>query len=172
MNYVIYDAETKRPCDEVGWDNYTDMGIQCIVTYDYHRQRWDLWQDQDKLTFIDRYWLQPNVRMVGFNTYNFDIPLIEACWAQSNSDNICKDLFQCKHFDIRNEYLEKTAEKKGILDTFARLNHYTNLEYLPSNIYGHCLEDVRITKFLFDKILAEGQLNTPAGIIHFNVRYL
>jgi hypothetical protein len=164
-NICVFDIEIKRPINECtnGWKSLDEMGVACLVMYDYKSMRYRVFDDHNMSEAMER--LCEAELCVGFNTKNFDAALLEATYGKLPPPGLT-------HFDILREIwvalgldpdnfnpkthggyklddvawdtikMKKTlsGEQAPILYQLGRL----------AEVIDYCLEDVRIEKTLFE----------------------
>lgn len=181
---LIFDAEIigairdkKRPPIEgiryaQGWRDYGGMGVSCVCTYDVDYAKYQVYC-QDNFGDLQLAFDEADF-IVGYNSVGFDVPLLVA--AELNLAGIA-------HYDI----LAAIWTAHGLTSTFQFPSHlgFSLDNMLQANFPGfkksgdgamapvwwqqgkfgkvisYCLDDVRLTKMLFDKILHYGTLMSP-----------
>ena len=152
-----------------GWGDHKNMGISVLCAYDYKEDRYRVFTEDNKEEFIEL--THERSPLVGFNNISFDNKVIEACWGMLIPPDQC--------FDILRE-VWAAAKVSGVnghkghgLDACCAANfgiHKTHngalapIDWQRGNIgivIDYCLHDVRMTKLLLDKIIAEGQITSP-----------
>lgn len=157
-----------------GWHDHAHMGITVLGCYDYLEDRYRVFCDDNK----DEFKLLVANRVplcVGFNNIPFDNQvLVHTPGWHSPNDTMCYDL------------LRQTWEAAGLRPTFASATHggfgldamcETNFGTKKSGngalapvdwqqgrtgkVIDYCLNDVRLTKQLFDAVLAGAWIKNP-----------
>lgn len=181
---LIYDIEIKKAicakndarqngieyCE--GWHDHANMGIACIGAYDYTEDRYRLFMDDNMEDFF--HLCDAHDLLVGFNSIAFDNAVINAHEPHLSDPS--------KWYDILVELWAaagcgpkfNASTHLGFgLDAVCKANFGTRKSghgaLAPVDFqrghYGHlidyCLNDVRLTKQVFDKILACGTLQDP-----------
>lgn len=159
-NIIVYDIETKRAFDEVGGrEAFTKLGISVLGAYDYSEDTYTVFEEAELGRFAKRLELKP--LLVGFNSRRFDTPILQTY--------VRFDLKSLPQLDIM-EQLVKALGHRVSLDSVARatlgrtklgsgldaLKYYRNGEM--DKLKSYCLEDVRITKEVFEYGAAHGEL--------------
>ena len=186
MNTIIYDIEIAKAipspnsyCEKgikycSGWADHARMGISVICCYDYQYDRYRVFCDDNKEEFMalvnDR-----GPLCVGFNNIPFDNAVIAATpgWLAPN-DAMCYDLL--REIWIASG-LEPTFNRKthgGVgLAAVCEKNFNTsksgNGALAPvdwqrgkyGTVIDYCLNDIRLTKQLFDLVLAGKPVINP-----------
>jgi hypothetical protein len=83
---AVFDAEIKKRIEDCsrGWQSHDEMGISCLVLFDYATMRYRVFDDRnaDEAESI----LYNYDWVVGFNTVGFDWKLVRASWPQAIKD--------------------------------------------------------------------------------------
>jgi len=185
MNALIYDIEIKRaipPRDGplelgiqycAGWHDHANMGISVIGAYDYAIGRYRVFCDDNKAEFFEA--MESADLLVSFNGLGFDDKVIRACWFSAFHPG-------AKSYDLLNEIWHAA----GLEPTF---NYHTHSGYgldamCEANFgrrktgngalapvlwqqgkigatIGYCLNDITLTKMLFDRALLGEPLVSP-----------
>lgn len=159
-NIIVYDLETKYAFDEVGGrEAFEKLGISCLGSYDYTTAAYTVYEEAELPHFLER--LQQKPLLVGFNNRRFDTPILQA-YARF-------DLGVLPQLDIMEE-LVKVLGHRVSLDSVAQatldrgktgsgldaLRLYKNGEM--EKLKSYCLEDVKITRALYEYGAAHGEL--------------
>ena len=168
---VVMDVETQNGPDDVpgGWGNVAAFKCSCVVTgteqalpptsgakEEATYQTW--WEDQ--IPELIRY-LQQHDRIVGFNIKRFDYGVLSAYGDVGLLNHKTVDILEMIHaklgFRISLQSLANTNLGSSKLGTgvdaikWWRAGDFSSLE-------SYCREDVKITRMLYHKILADGYL--------------
>ena len=152
-----------------GWKDHANMGVSVICAYDYETDRYRVFCRDNWSAFADL--AAKSKPLVGFNSLAFDDQVVRHA-----------DLLVCTEYDLLVE-LWKAAGLGGAfeypshigfgLDAAAKANGVgqktgyggTAPVYWQQGKIGdvidYCLEDVRLTKRLLDKVLRSGTLADP-----------
>jgi len=176
--YLVFDLEIKnaiptnreprvrgvRYCR--GWEDYAGMGIATVCAYDYVEQRFRVFTDSNKEDFFSLLDGFPPRKLVSFNGKHFDVRVVEACWEYNLSRFI--------HYDLLALLVEKVGERKGrTLEKCAQANLQVGkvmegkmapVEWQTGSkarVIDYCLDDVRLTTLLWEKVLKDGGLIDP-----------
>ena len=160
-----------------GWNDHKGMGISVIGWYDYRTDTWghhigdDNHPDSNLIDFQKL--VQGADLMVGFNNINFDNKVCRAAGI---------NIFDEKSYDILREiwyavglsdiFDPKTHGGYG-LDACAQLNlglsktgngalaPYWWQDGKYQQVIDYCMNDVKVTKMLLDKIFQQGGIKVP-----------
>lgn len=156
-----------------GWTDYAGMGISCICAYDYTEDRYRVFTKDNFIDFIDLAIIKDT--LIGFNNINFDNKVIGACLnfniKQANCFDILRKIWMSAGHD-ENKFSPATHGNYG-LDAMCKANF--NIQKLGNgalspilwqqgktgSVIDYCLNDVRMTKKLCDKIMSHGFLDDP-----------
>jgi hypothetical protein len=164
MRKIVFDIETRNIFQDVGSNNPADLDISVVGIYDYERDRYDTFLQEE----LPRLWpiLETADLLIGFNNEHFDTPLLDKYYPGHIS--------KIKNVDILKE-MQKSAGRRMKLDQIAEgtlgLNKSGNgLDAYMwwksgeiEKIKKYCLEDVRITKEIYDYALANSKLFFKEG---------
>lgn len=176
--YFVFDLEIKnaiptnreprvqgvRYCE--GWEDYAGMGVAVLCAYDYVEQRFRVFMDSNKEDFFSLLGSFPPRNLVSFNGKGFDVQVVKACWGY--------DLSRFVHYDILELIVRETGDRRGrTLQRCAQANlrvgkvmegRLAPVEWQmgrKAKVIDYCLDDVRLTTLLWEKILREGGLIDP-----------
>jgi len=154
-----------------GWDDHENMGISVLCAYDYATDRFRVFTAENLLEFEE---LAANrIPLVGFNNIRFDNKVIRANGikiADMASYDLLREMWNAARLDPDKFSpshggfsLDKTAEvnlghKKTGSGELAPVLWQENR---IGEVIDYCLEDVRLTRNLFDRILDQGYLRNP-----------
>lgn len=184
MKALIYDIEIvnavpgKEPringikyC--AGWNDHTNMGVSVIGAYDYHEDRYRVFCADAFDQFAE---LAANRLCVGFNSIKFDNAVIAACGIRVIPDSDSYDLLREMwiaagigngdpfNFKLHGGYgLDATCERN--FGTKKTGNGALAPVLWQQGKYGqvidYCLNDVKLTKQLFDRVLERQSIISP-----------
>ncbi len=163
MDKIVIDIETKNSFADVGGQaNLRDLQVSFVGIYSYNQDKYlSFYEHQmDELSAF----LQKVGLVIGFSINRFDIPVLEK--------HLKFDPFALKRLDLLEE-IELAHGKRIGLDILAKTNlgigktHHSleaitlynegNLEELKN----YCLNDVKITKDLYELATKQGHLLVP-----------
>ena len=169
MRRIVWDCETKNSPTKVGWQNFQSMGVQMCCIYDYELDEYRVYTDENKDEFLELYYHNWKVVLIGYNSKQFDKNLIDKCWRDPVQQT------HASHFDIYHEICVANSNRfsKGKLDDVARLTigenklpiDFSNASFVHK--LNYCLRDVWVTKRLFDYVLRHKGVVTPEGFCRF-----
>ena len=168
MRKIVFDVETKNIFQDVGSNDPTDLDISIVGLYDYVTNKYESFLQEE----FPKMWLllQKADLLITFNGDHFDIPLLNKYFRESGSGDLTKirslDLLK----EIRNSYgrrmkLDQIAE--GTLGMNKSGNGLEAVAWWRSGeidkIRKYCLDDVRITKDVYDYALKNKKLMFKEG---------
>ena len=163
-----------------GWRDFSNMGVSVIGAYDYLTDRYRVFCQDNFYEFADRI-SDPDCVVVSFNGHQFDKPLLDASGLPAMAG--LEEFELAYHYDILRELWKSLGHDP---DVFTQETHSgCGLEACCQANFGlkktgsgasapidwqrgrigkvidYCLNDVRLTKRLFDRIMGEGFLINP-----------
>lgn len=164
MRKIVFDIETKNEFREVGSADPAALDISVVGIYDSETDKSQCFVEEE---FVE---LWPIIEkadlLIGFNSEHFDIPLLNKYYAG--------DLTKIHSLDILKE-VRKSIGRRVKLDqiaegTLGRKKSGHGLEAITwwkrgeiEKIKKYCLDDVQITKDIYDYALAHQELKFKEG---------
>jgi DEAD/DEAH box helicase domain-containing protein len=159
---VIIDIETKNTFFDVGRDNFSGLEISLVGLYSYKEDKYFTFEENE----IDKAgeYLKNSELIVGFAITRFDLPVM--------AKHYDFDLFSIPRIDILDEIEELTGKRIG-LDLLAQTNlgvGKTGHGLEAASLYKegkidelkkYCINDVKITRELYDLAKSQGHLMVP-----------
>lgn len=167
MRKIIFDIETRDFFQETGSNDPASLSIAVVCTYDSSRDVYESFYEEE----LPRLWpiLEKADLLIGFNSDHFDIPILNKYYQG--------DLSKIKSIDLLKE-VKKSLGRRIKLDTLAEatLGRKKTADGLTASrwwkigkkeeVKNYCIEDVKITKEIYDYARANGVLKyKDAGII-------
>lgn len=154
---IILDLETKYTFRE--YDDPKKLGVSVLAIYDYKDQQGKVYLEKDipKLFSI----LEHSSYIIGFNVKNFDLPVLQYYYPGK--------LERLSTFDILDDIRVKIGRRLALNDIImATLNKKKSghglmaIDYYKENkweeLKKYCLDDVLLTKELFDFGAEKGEI--------------
>ncbi len=171
MKKIVFDIETKNIFSEVGSTNPADLDLSLIAIYDYEKDEYSSYLEDE----LSKLWpiLEKADMLIGFNSDHFDIPLLNKYYPG--------DLTKIKSLDLLKETRDSIG-KRFKLDNFAKTTLGkgkigNGLEALVwwkngdvEKVRKYCIEDVRITKDLYEYALKNKHLKCFDGVGNIEVK--
>ena len=159
-NIVVFDIETKDSFSDVGGrDLFEKLSISVVGIYDYGTDEFVVYEEKEFKKLADRLSRKP--LLVGFNSRRFDTPILQKY--------IPFDLKKLPQLDILEE-ISKALGHRVALDSIARATlgsgkSGSGLEAIKlwregrmEELKRYCLDDVRITRDIFEYGAENGEL--------------
>lgn len=154
MRKIFFDIETKNTFEEVGSTESSALDMSVVCIYDTAVGDFESFMEAD----LPKLWpkMEAADAIIGFNSDHFDIPILNKYYAG--------DLTKIKSIDLMKE-VKKSLGRRIKLDTLAEATLGKNksghgLDAIIwwqngeiDKIIKYCIEDVRITKELYDYML-------------------
>lgn len=165
MNELVFDIETKNSFADVGGrDNLKKLEVSVIGAYSYKEDEYFFFTENE-LSVFGELARQADI-LVGFSSKRFDVPILEKYF----NFNIAA----LPHFDILEE-IEGALGRRVGLDILARANlpgaegkSASGMDAIAfyrrgemDKLKEYCLQDVKVTKDVFDLIRSQGYLWIP-----------
>ncbi len=165
MKRFVLDLETKRSFDEVGGShNKAQLGVSVVGLYDYREDRYFCVRE-GALESLEPL-LKGAEEVIGFNLLGFDYPVLAA--------EVGDWVYELPTVDLMVE-AQKALGHRASLDSLAKATLGVSklgsgldaLEYYRAGdwerLERYCLEDVKLTKDLFEYARREGMLYYQKG---------
>lgn len=168
MKKIVFDIETKNIFQDVGSSNPVDLDISLVGLYDYETNSYSSFLQED----FDQLWdvLEKTGTMITFNGDHFDIPLLNKYYKKTGRGDLTKirslDLLK----EIKNCYGRRMKLDQIAQGTFGIGKTGDGLEAVAwwrngeiEKIRKYCLDDVRITKDVYEYALKNKKLIFKEG---------
>jgi len=167
MRKIIFDCETSNTFAEAGSSESADLDLSVVCIYDTETGQYSSFFQEE----LKNLWpiLEKADMMIGYNSDHFDIPLLNKYYSG--------DLSKIKSLDLLKE-IKNSLGRRLKLDTIAEATLGINksghgLEAVTwwkqgkkEEVKKYCLDDVKITKEIYDYALKNGCLKfKDAGVI-------
>lgn len=159
---IVLDIETKNTFADVGRDNFDALEISLVGAYSYNQNKYFCFNENQLDKFAQL--CQSANLLIGFSINRFDLPVLKKY--------LTFDLLKITSFDILDKIEIITGQRVG-LNSLAKTNlgvgktgysleapllyHKGQIEELKS----YCLNDVKITKELYELAIKQGYLLVP-----------
>lgn len=164
MRKIIFDIETSNIFQDVGSNNPADLDLSVVGVYDSASDDYRAYLQKD----LPELWpiIEQADILITFNGEHFDIPLLNKYYPG--------DLTKIKSVDLLKE-MHKSAGRRMKLDQIAegtlgvkKSGHGLDAirwwrEGRVDQVIKYCLDDVRITKDLYEYALKNGKLIFKEG---------
>jgi hypothetical protein len=164
MRNIVFDIETKNIFDDVGKADASLLDISLVGIYDYETGKYDSYLEEE----LPKLWpiLEKADILIGYNSNHFDIPLLNKYYPG--------DLSAIKSLDLMSEIRKSLGRRIGLgkvaegtlgipksghgLDA---ITWWKNGEI--EKLRKYCLDDVKITKEVYEYALAHKSLKYKDG---------
>ncbi|MDP3996319.1 MAG: ribonuclease H-like domain-containing protein [bacterium] len=154
MRKVVFDIETSNSFSDVGVNDPASLNLSVVGVYDSETDSYSHYFQED----LPKLWplFEKADLLVGFNSLHFDLPLLNKYYSG--------DFSKIKHIDLLKE-IKKSLGRRIKLDTIAeatlgKKKTGDGLEAitwwrngLKDKVAKYCVEDVKITKEIYDYAL-------------------
>lgn len=172
MDTLVFDIETKNffTDPDVGWNNFQALQISVVGIYSYLRDRYFCFDESELSKAAELF--RTSFLLVGFGINRYDIPVLDIHFRKIGEVSPMS-LWDKVRLDILEE-IEVAVGERISLDKLSRANLgvgkdrksfeavalYKNGEL--EELKKYCLDDVRLTKELYDLYRREHQLLVPS----------
>ena len=170
MDTLVFDIETKNFFTDpgVGWNNFDALQISMVCVYSYAKNKYFSF-DENQLDDAAKLFDSGSL-LVGFSINRYDIPVLDVHFGKLSGEKV--NLWDKNRLDILEE-IEMAFGQRISLDKLSRANlgvgkerkgheaitMYKNGEM--EELKKYCLQDVRLTKELYDLYRDKGELIVP-----------
>ena len=168
MKKIVFDIETKNIFQDVGSNDPVDLDISLVGLYDYETNSYSSFLQEE----FDGLWevLKKADMLITFNGDHFDIPLLNKYYKKAGQGDLTKirslDLLK----EIKNCYGRRMKLDQIAQGTFGLGKSGDGLEAVAwwrngeiEKIRKYCLDDVRITKDVYEYALKNKKLIFKEG---------
>lgn len=155
MRKIVFDIETKNIFQDTGSNDPASLDMSLVCIYDYENDSYGSFFEED----LPKLWpiLEKAEMLIGFNSDHFDIPILNKYYSGNLESVKSLDILDEVKKSIGkrislNQIAEATLGVKKLANGLAAIRWWKegNLKDLEK----YCLEDVRITKEIYDYMLA------------------
>ena len=160
MDTLVLDIETQNFFTDpgVGWNNHAALKISTVGVYSYLHDRYSSFEESEMLKLAEL--IQTASRIVGFSINRYDIPVLHEYFKKFTGD-AAFDIWTKERVDLLEE-IEMASGDRPSLSRLAEANLGVAKEHHGSEaitLYNegrmdelkeYCLNDVRLTKELYD----------------------
>ncbi len=168
---VVFDIETQNFFTDpgVGWNNYGALKISVVGVYSYTRNEYKAFEEDEMGELAT--WFMPGTTVVGFSSNRYDVPVLHHYFQKLDASGLL-DLWKMKRVDLL-ELIEMATGKRISLNLLAQANvgvgktgHGSEAIELYKQgrieeLKEYCLQDVKLTKELYDIYLTTGTFMIP-----------
>ncbi len=164
MKKIVFDIETKNMFQEVGKNDPSLLDLSIVCIYDYSTDTYSSYLEEE----LPALWpiLENCDMLIGYNSDHFDIPILNKYYPG--------DLTKIKSLDILKEIKDSFGRRlslntiaEGTLGTAKSANGLQAITWWRQGeidkIRKYCLDDVKITKEVYDYALKNKELKFKDG---------
>src|SRR3989344_5109028 len=164
MRKITFDIETQNFFTDTGSNDPASLTLACVCIHDSETDTYSSYLEED----LPKLWpiLEEADMLIGFNSDHFDIPILNKYYTGS--------LTGIKSVDLMKE-IQKVLGRRIGLDAVAgaTLGKNKSADGKLANVWwrqgekqkvvDYCIDDVKITKELYDHALKHGKVKYPDG---------
>ncbi len=171
MNKIVFDIETQNTFQETGSSNPADLSISLVGIYNYATDKYDSFLENE----LSRLWpiIEKTDMLIGYNSDHFDIPLLNKYYPGDLTKIKSLDLLK----EIKNSFGRRVKLDSVAIGTFNKGKSGHGLEAITwwkngeiDKIRKYCLEDVKITKELYEYALKNNSIKCKEGQKDFDIK--
>ncbi len=157
---IVFDLETKKSFEEVGGkNNLAALGVSVLAAYSYNQNKFFVFEEKELPDFEKL--LRRAKLVVGFNIRDFDLPVFTPYTSLNlkhlNILDLLDDIVEQVGFRVGlNNLAQATLGVAKSADALQALIWYK--EGRIKEIKEYCLQDVKLTRELFDYGRKNGQV--------------
>jgi DEAD/DEAH box helicase domain-containing protein len=164
MRKIVFDIETKNTFRDVGSREAVDLDIALLAIHDSKTDEYLTFLQED----FPKLWpiLESAGSLIGYNSNHFDIPLLNKYYpgdlTQIKSVDIMKSIQDSLGRRIKlDDVAQATLGEKKSGHGLQAITWWKNGEI--DKIREYCIQDVRVTKRIYDYALKNGHLKYTQG---------
>jgi hypothetical protein len=170
MDTLVFDIETQNFFTDpgVGWDNFAALKISVVGVYSYDQDKYFVFEENEMEKLAELF--HTAKRIVGFSMNRYDVPVLN-CYFQKLGAEAPK-LWEKERVDLLEE-IEMAMNQRVSLSNLAEANLGVKKDHHGSEAIGlyrdgkmdelkkYCLNDVKLTKELYDLYQKQNYLLMP-----------
>ena len=167
LDTIVFDIETQNffTDPDVGWDNFGALKISAVGVYSYMQDKYFCFEESEMEKMVDLF--HGASRLVGFSINRYDVPVLNLYFQRLTPSRVeglaqpVPNLWEKERVDLLEE-IEMAAGQRVSLSKLAEANLGTKKDHHGSEAIAlyregrmdelkeYCLNDVRLTKDLYD----------------------
>lgn len=173
MDTLVFDIETQNFFTDpgVGWDNFEALKISAVGVYSYNKDRYFCFAENELEQLTNLF--KNSKKIVGFSINRYDVPVLNIHFQRMKIPEI--NIWNKERIDLLEE-IEALTGKRISLSKLAEANLGVKKNHHGSEAIGlwhegkieelkaYCLNDVKLTKELYDLYLKDRFLFVPDKI--------
>jgi DEAD/DEAH box helicase domain-containing protein len=170
MDTLVFDIETQNffTDPDVGWDNFAALKISVVGVYSYLYDKYFSFEENEMEKLAELF--RTAKRIVGFSMNRYDVPVLNNYFQKLGGD--VPRLWEMERVDLLEE-IEMAAKQRVSLSRLAEANLGVKKGRHGSEAIGlyrdgkieelkeYCLNDVKLTKELYDLYLKQSYFLMP-----------
>lgn len=171
MDTLVFDIETQNFFTDpgVGWNNFSALKISVVGVYSYERDSYFCFEESEIETIAELF--RGSRLVVGFGSNQYDVPVLNLYFQKlANREHL--NLWEKERVDLLEEIKRATGDRIS-LSKLAEANlgvkkHQGGKEAIMlyeagriEELKSYCVNDVRLTKELYDRYVAGRELLVP-----------
>ena len=150
-HYLVFDIETQQLIDEVGgWSNLKQLRISVACAYDSKTDSMLTFRESELKDLIE---LCYDRLVIGYNVRGFDLPILSAYGLDLAKVDVFDIMYELQSL-TRQRYLKLESVARGTLNAGKFADGLKAVEWWKEgkidNIIEYCLQDVQVTKDVFE----------------------
>jgi len=170
MDTLVFDIETQNFFTDpgVGWDNFAALKISVVGVYSYLQNKYFVFEENEMEALAELFASAGTI--VGFSMNRYDVPVLNNYLQKLGADT--PRLWEMKRVDLLEE-IEMAANQRVSLSRLAEVNLGVKKDRHGSEAIAlyrdgkiaelkeYCLNDVKLTKELYDLYLKQNYFMMP-----------
>ena len=159
MRKITFDIETKNFFHDVGRNDPALLDIAIVCTHDSETDKYESFLEED----FPALWklIEHADMLIGYNSDHFDIPLLNKYYpgdiTQIKSLDIMKEIYEVLGRRLKLDNVAKATLNEGKNDDGALANQMWKDGEIE-RLKKYCIQDVKITKEVYDYAIQHGRL--------------
>ncbi len=163
---IVFDIETKKSFDDVGgWANMLELGVSLVGVYSYNHDKYRAFREEEFGQLSDVF--KNAGTIIGYNSISFDVPILQQVLTgvdltKINHVDLMVDIANTLGFRLKLDSVAKSTLNIGKSgDGLDAIKYYRAEQW--EELAKYCLQDVRVTKELYDYGMSHGQVMFMRG---------
>lgn len=174
-NIIVWDLETQKTFGEVGGlqSNHHLLGVSFVGIYSYSQNKYFGFLEKD-LAALETILIKTKPLMIGFNNKGFDNKVLQPYFKKLNFNelehlDILEEIYKKLGFRIKLESVAQATIGEGKSGTgLDAIRYYRERDF--DSLAKYCLDDVKVTKKVYEFGKAHGALYYYAGGVKTKIR--
>ncbi len=171
MRKIVFDIETKNTFQEAGTSDPAGLDLSLVGVYDYETDAYTSYLENE----LPKLWplIEKADLLIGYNSDHFDIPLLNKYYPGDLTKIQSLDLLK----EIKTNFGRRVKLDSVALGTFNKGKIGHGLEAITwwrsgeiEKIRKYCLDDVKITKELYEYAVKNNHVKCKEGAEVFDIK--